>query len=182
MIEEHRPQGRLALAIAQERDPVAALRAGAGIALDHAHDVILGPIDRRLRAVAFDHQHIAVRQGEDRARMLEAGGERGDLKARRDGRLLPVMPSFRRRDMHGRQEIFLRLRQFGMRAILRQVGRLLARPDGKDGGGRAQEAKRGAGHGRASVAAERSQPQRPTAMRRTAATADSATPLGTTAV
>ena len=69
-------------------------------------------------AFELDHQHVAIGQCIERARVLKASGEGLDLQSRCDCGLLTVFPANDRREMHLRKQILLDVRQNGMGADL----------------------------------------------------------------
>ncbi len=118
---------------AQQGDPVAALAGLARTRLHLAGDPLLGRGDRLFAgAVAFHHQHIAVGQGEQAARVLQVGGDALDLQALGHGGRLAVGPAHALGHLHGRHEEVGRLGQRRLRTGL--VGRVvfgLARAGGQ---------------------------------------------------
>ncbi len=124
MVEEDalRIRHPIAIAVAQKRDAVAlaGIAAGCRPGLDKTHDDFLRPLDRRgLRRLGFHHQHVAVGQHIERARMLQAGRKGLGLQALRNGRRLVLLPADDARNVHRRQQILLDVRQHGVGADLR---------------------------------------------------------------
>jgi hypothetical protein len=69
-----------------------------------ARDNVLRPADGLdVRRLGFDDQNVAIRQGVDRARVLEALRERLDLQSRRDGRRFSLLPADDPGEAHGRE-------------------------------------------------------------------------------
>ena len=80
---------------------------------DHSHDPAPDAVAvvRLRRRVAFRHQHVAIRQHVDRARMIEPAGERIDRHAVGGGRLGAGRPAGGGGDIDRRYPGFLRRRQ-----------------------------------------------------------------------
>ncbi len=97
----------VAIGVSQQRYTVAAWRGRPRQGLDLSLDIIFGPVDRRIRAVCFNDQHVAIWQGIDHARMFEACCECMDLQAGRHHRRLALLPANPRGDRHRRHEILL---------------------------------------------------------------------------
>ncbi len=116
----------IAVRIAQQRDAIGRRHGRAGLGhhllLHRALDALA--IFRTRRRGGFGHQHIAVRQGVQPARMLEAAGEGVHLDTGRRRRLHVRRPALGFRDLHHRDGLLLGLRQ-------RRIG-----ADGRCGRGR----------------------------------------------
>src|SRR3546814_5411823 len=80
------PVARATRLLAQQCDAVAALAALARAVLDDAGNQLFGGGDRLgTGTVRFDNQNVPIRQRIELARVHEAGGDRLDLKASRNG-------------------------------------------------------------------------------------------------
>ncbi len=105
----------VAVRVAQQGDAVGARHRRSGLAHEHPHEEALDPAaagaGRRRRGGALRHQHVAVRQREQPARMIEAGGEGVDAEARRGDRRGAGRPAGRLGDVDGGQQGARRLRQ-----------------------------------------------------------------------
>ena len=103
----------IAVGIAQQRDTVGAGDRSAGAAKhqprDPAHDAALLLPPRR--GVGLRHQHVAVRQHIEPARMIEPGRQGVDRETLGRNRHAAVGPADRRRDIDGRDHGLVRLRQ-----------------------------------------------------------------------
>ena len=78
------------------------------------------PLGRLRLGVALGDQHVAVREDEEPARMVEAGGEGGHLQAGRGLRRLPRAPAASGGDVHGRNDLQARR---GQRRFRSDAGR-----------------------------------------------------------
>ena len=135
---ERHPEGRIepgqewaldlgdpvAVAIAQERDAVGACRSCATRALlEEAHEprletiAFLGP----RRRVGLGDEDVAIRQHIEPARMIEILGEGRNLQATSGGGRSSGGPALRRRDVDGRDEGTLRLRELRVGTEARRV-------------------------------------------------------------
>ena len=114
----------VAVGVAQQRDAIGARRIGAGAAHDHLRDPALdapGIVGLR-RRVGLGHQHIAIRQDKERARMIEPGGERIDRHSAGGDRFAAGGPADRFGDIDRRDQGIFRRRQRG-RGSKRLFGR-----------------------------------------------------------
>ena len=113
---------------AQQGDAVAALAGLAGLPLDHPRDELLRRGHRRgAGRVGLHHQHIAVGQDQQLARVLQAIGDLLDLQALGHRRLGLSRPAHAFRYLHRRQKEVLRFRKrrIGAGLLLRIVLRPL---------------------------------------------------------
>src|SRR6516164_1282265 len=119
VIQKHAPDlgNAVTIGVAQQCDAVGILGLGTGKRLYKAGYDVLWTEDWRLRTVAFDHQHVAVRKHVERARMLESCGKRMDLQSVRHAWRV-VTPRHRTRNPDRRQQILLHGRQHGIGADL----------------------------------------------------------------
>ena len=106
VLQKNRPRlrGPIAILIAQQGDAVGALDAGAGASHDMLHEPAAKPAHRFAWAVGFRHQHVAVRQHIQPARMIETAGIRRDAEAPARHRHAAVLPPRRRRDIQRRNQ------------------------------------------------------------------------------
>jgi len=120
-LEEHRAGlgHAVAIGIAQQGDAVGAGHARAGAPhhqlRDPARDA--SGIPGSLRRVGLGDQHVAIRQHEQPARMVERVGEGGDGESRRGGRRGAFGPALGRRDVDGEEQRYHplgRWRQLGV--------------------------------------------------------------------
>ncbi|MNI62602.1 hypothetical protein D3C73_1179300 [compost metagenome] len=108
----------------QQGDPVAALAGLARTRLHLAGDPLLGRGDRLFaRAVAFHHQHIAVGQRQQPARVLQVGGYAFDLQAVGHRWCLALGPAHALGHLHRRHQVVLRRGQRWLRTGL--IGRVV---------------------------------------------------------
>ena len=123
-LDEHRARlhDAIAVGIAQERDAIGARWRGAG----PLHEQLHRPAPHAAAAVGagrrigLGHQHVAVRQDIDPARMIQPVGEQGDAHALRRDRRSALRPTHGRSDIHGRDEGLVGRRQHGVRADARR--------------------------------------------------------------
>ncbi|SOZ09699.1 protein of unknown function (plasmid) [Cupriavidus taiwanensis] len=105
VLQEHRALvgNAVAVAVAQQRDAVGAGRAGAGALHHHLHDPALDALAvvGLGRRIALGHQHVAVGQHIDPARMVQLVGKRRHRHAFRRHRALARGPADGRRDLDG---------------------------------------------------------------------------------
>jgi len=85
--------------------------------LNQVHDDFLGPTDGSRRPACLDHQHVAVGQDIEGARIREVLGERLHFQAGRGGGRRPV-PVHHLRDVHRRQQILMNRRKVGIGTYL----------------------------------------------------------------
>ena len=117
--QEHGPQLRLAVPVGvpQQRDAVGAGHRPAGLLLEPLEEpapdplVVLGPRGR----VGLGHEHVAVREHVQPARVVQASGERRHGRSLRGHRLARRGPAFRRDDVDQRDERRVRLRKRWLR-------------------------------------------------------------------
>ncbi len=111
----------VAVAIAQQGNPVAAFDRAFAALLDQACDDILGPQLGRLAARSFRHQQIAIGQEQHLARDLEILGDRADGIASGRRRQF-VAPAFGRGNFHRRNQRIVLRGQSGPGAGLVEIG------------------------------------------------------------
>ena len=125
----------VAVGIAQKRDPVGAWRCGTRSFHRQLHEclfeaeafVVLG------RCIGFGHQHVAVRQYMQPARVIEARSEGVHLQPFCGCRRGAFLPAFCVGDVDGRDHRGVRLRQSRIRAVADQARRA-SRISGRNAG------------------------------------------------
>ena len=128
-LDEHGPRlhDAIAVGIAQQRDAIGARCGRAGPLHEELHrpapDAATAGVGAGWR-IGLGHQHVAVRQNIDPARMVQPVGERGDGQARRRDRRRALRPAYGRSDVHGRDEGLVGRRQHGVRADARRYREL----------------------------------------------------------
>ena len=132
--------GAVAVAVAQQRQPIAALHRTLAEALDEARDQVLGAQRRRVAAGSLGNQNVAIGKDQGLARDLEIRGDGLNLVSLRHLREI-VAPIGRPRDLHGGQQAALRFGQVRVGAVLRRLGLAVAGGEG-EGQGADQEGER----------------------------------------
>ncbi len=122
--QQHRAQVRhsVTIGVAQQRDAVGAGHTSARPFHHQAHQPTLDALGvfGLGRSVGLRHQHIAVGQHMQPARVVQAAGERGHARARRRLRRRTGRPTLGGRDIHGRNQ---RLPWWWQRGLWPRAGR-----------------------------------------------------------